>query len=170
MSLRQSEQWEISVRLERPRLPSQSSADRFTPDGVIGHARQFREMDRRQFAQAAHHRVEDGAQDARPVGLKRLPKLVLAAAVGARNRRQTHEDAAIFQIGPTDEIADPAQEHGALGVNKAPIVVGKESAAGDGSSEDKLAKGVRQPAGDITSKRRMDRLYIRVPVVSNGSV
>ncbi len=69
-------------------------------------------------------------------------KLVLAAAVGGRNRRQTQEDAAILQIGPTDEVADPAQEHGALGVNEAPIVVGEESAAGDGPSEDKLAKGV----------------------------
>ncbi len=126
MSLGQSERSETSVRLERPGLSSQSSAERFTPDGVIGHARQFRELDRRQFAHAAHHRVEDGAQDARPVGLKRFPKLVLAVAVSATDRRQTQEDAAIFQIGPTDEVADPGQEHGALDVNKAPIVVGKE--------------------------------------------
>ena len=60
------------------------------------------------------------------------------------------ENAAIFQISPTDEVADPAQEHGALGVNEAPIVVGKEGAAGDGSAVDELAKGVRQPARDLT--------------------
>ncbi len=154
MSLRQSERWEISVRLERPGLPSQSSADRFTPDGVIGHARQFREMDRRQFAPSAHHRVEDGAQVARSVSVKRLPKLALAAAASARNRWQTKEHAALFQIGPTGEVADPAQEHGLLGVNEAPFVVSKQSAAGDGSSEGKLAKGIRQPAGDITSRSR----------------
>ena len=127
-------------RQERPGLPSQSSANRFAPNGVVGHSRQFGEMNRRQFAQAAHNGVEDGAQDGRPVRVKRLPKLVLAAASGARNRRQTQEDAAIFQIGPTDEVADPAQEHGALGVNEAPIVVGKQSAAGDGAAVDKLAQ------------------------------
>ena len=43
------------------------------------------------------------------------------------------EDAAVFQISPPDEVADPAQEHGTLRVNKAPIIVGKESPAGDGS-------------------------------------
>ena len=107
-------------------------------------------MNGRQFAQTTHDRIKNGPQDARTVRVKRLPKLVLAPAPGARDRRQMQEDAAIFQIRPEHKVADPAQKHGALGLNEGPIIVRKEGAAGDSPSVNELAKRVRQPAGYLT--------------------
>ena len=81
--------------------------------------------------------------------MERAPKLVLGAAYVGKDRRQVQEDGSVGQVAASHELFDPIKDHGALGVDVAPIVVGEERAGRETSSEHELAEAVRQPVGDL---------------------
>ena len=63
------------------------------------------------------------------------------------DRRQVQEDGSVGQVAATHEVFDPIEDHRALGVDDAPLVVGEQRAGRETASEHELAEAVRQPVG-----------------------
>jgi len=73
------------------------------------------------------------------------------------------EDGSVGQVAAAHEVLDPIEDHGALGVDDAPLVVGEERAGREASPEHEPAEAVRQPVG-----YRADIVVGQEPTVDGG--
>ena len=93
------------------------------------------------------HRIEQGAQDARPRDLELAPQLVLRTSLCLRDGRQGQKNGAVGEIGRLIDILDAVQEDRAGGLKQHLLLVGVELPDREAAAAREPAERVGEPSG-----------------------